>query len=826
MKAIIMAGGEGSRLRPLTCDRPKPMVPLMNRPTMEYIVALLRRYGLRDIGVTLQYMPEKIEDYFGDGKEFAVSMRYFIEDTPLGTAGSVKNAADFINNENFLVISGDALTDFDLQKAIDFHRQKGGIGTLVLTSVAAPLEYGVVIAAPDGRIKQFLEKPGWGEVFSDTVNTGIYILEPEALQFIPENTKFDFAKDLFPLLMKKGYPLYGYVAEGYWCDIGNISQYYEAHLDIMRGKVKLELPLPELSPGVYAARDAVIEEGAQITGPVFIDSGTRIRKNARVGDHTVIGPHSLIDSGASVKRSLCWGNNYLGANTELRGAVLCSGVQVMSRSALYEGVVVGDCTVVEENCTVKPEVKIWPHKRIGSGSIVSENVIWSTKAVRNLFGRDGISGVVNLDITPEMVTKLAAAYGTSVGEGGRVTLSCDDRKASRMLKEAARAGLLSVGINVLDLGISVTPVTRFAVGRLDVRGGMHIQLSPADSGFIQIKFFDEKGLSLTRDRERSIEQVYYREEYKRPAGINIGETTISDGFAAVYRDALLKRMDTKAFQARKFRILLAYPSNWLYNFLVPLLQELYCEVITVTSAGREPQVLPGLQEKAEVIGSKVRETGADLGAAMDANAENLILFDRQGRMIAEEMLLALTSAVIFRTEKGATVAVPVTAPSVIEKLAARYKGKVQRTKTSPRALMEALSRSREGRDDPFIFSFDAVSSLLNILDFLAVSAADLRELVDSIPPFYLHKCEVDCSWGDKGAVMRRLIEETCDCDVELLDGIKVRHEQGWALVLPDSERPVYRIYGEGYNAEAAEELTNMYTEKIKQYQRELKKGSG
>ena len=195
MKVIIMAGGEGSRLRPLTCDRPKPMVPIVNRPMMEHIVALLKRYGMTDIGVTLQYLPAQIKSYFGDGRELGVQMQYFIEESPLGTAGSVKNAGAFLD-ETFLVISGDALTDFDLKKAVDFHRAKGGVATLVLTSVATPLDYGVVIAGEDGQISQFLEKPSWGEVFSDTVNTGIYILEPEALQYVPENAMFDFAKEI------------------------------------------------------------------------------------------------------------------------------------------------------------------------------------------------------------------------------------------------------------------------------------------------------------------------------------------------------------------------------------------------------------------------------------------------------------------------------------------------------------------------------------------------------------------------------------------------------------------------------------------------------
>ncbi|TLM99385.1 nucleotidyltransferase family protein, partial [bacterium] len=238
MQAVIMAGGEGSRLRPLTCDRPKPMVPLINKPVMEYAVKLLKEYGITDIGVTLQYLPEEISSYFGDGAGFGVSMQYFIEESPLGTAGSVKNTGGFLK-ETFIVISGDALTDFNLNEIIGYHREKKALATLVLKPVNIPLEYGVVITGEGGEIRRFLEKPGWGEVFSDTVNTGIYILEPEVLDYIPAGQKFDFSKDLFPRLLADGKPMFGYAAGGYWCDIGNHRQYQEAQYDLLGNRVRL-----------------------------------------------------------------------------------------------------------------------------------------------------------------------------------------------------------------------------------------------------------------------------------------------------------------------------------------------------------------------------------------------------------------------------------------------------------------------------------------------------------------------------------------------------------------------------------------------------------
>src|SRR5215472_13221898 len=214
MKAVVMAGGEGSRLRPLTVTRPKPMVPIVGRPVMEHILNLLKAHGITDVVVTVQYMASAIEDYFGDGSQFGMRINYSREEVPLGTAGSVKNAEEYLD-EPFLVISGDALTDFNLEEIIKFHTERKAMATLMLASVANPLEYGVIITDDQQRIRQFLEKPSWGEVFSDTINTGIYVLDPKVFSYFEKDKPFDFSQELFPYMLKKGDPLYGYVGKGY-----------------------------------------------------------------------------------------------------------------------------------------------------------------------------------------------------------------------------------------------------------------------------------------------------------------------------------------------------------------------------------------------------------------------------------------------------------------------------------------------------------------------------------------------------------------------------------------------------------------------------------
>ncbi|MDE5108015.1 MAG: nucleotidyltransferase family protein, partial [Trichodesmium sp. St17_bin3_1_1] len=231
MRAVLMAGGSGTRLRPLTCDLPKPMVPILNRPIAEHIINLLKKHQIREIIATLHYLPDVMREYFQDGSKFGVQMTYSVEEEqPLGTAGCVKNIAQLLDG-TFLVISGDTITDFDLSAAIEFHQKHKSKATLILTRVNNPIGFGVVITNEEQRIKRFLEKPSTSEVFSDTVNTGTYILEPEVLDYLPANQECDFSKELFPLLLDKNEPMYGYVAEGYWCDVGHLDAYRKAQYD-------------------------------------------------------------------------------------------------------------------------------------------------------------------------------------------------------------------------------------------------------------------------------------------------------------------------------------------------------------------------------------------------------------------------------------------------------------------------------------------------------------------------------------------------------------------------------------------------------------------
>ena len=287
MKAVVMAGGEGTRLRPLTSNQPKPMVPVVGKPCMEHILELLRDHGMNDVIVTVAFLPQAIRSYFGEGETLGMQIGYSVEESPLGTAGSVRLAAKQLD-ETFLVISGDALCDLDLTALVDFHKEKGAAVTIGLKSVENPLEFGIVVTDEEGRIERFLEKPSWGQVFSDTINTGIYVLEPEVLKHVPTDRPYDFSKELFPYLLEMGRPLYGYVMDGYWQDIGNLDQFRQANFDALEENVRLNIPGIRIRGNVWLGEGVEIADLEQIEGPAYIGNYCRVAPDAQVGAHSVL----------------------------------------------------------------------------------------------------------------------------------------------------------------------------------------------------------------------------------------------------------------------------------------------------------------------------------------------------------------------------------------------------------------------------------------------------------------------------------------------------------------------------------------------------------
>jgi mannose-1-phosphate guanylyltransferase / phosphomannomutase len=806
MKAVIMAGGKGTRLRPLTCNKPKPMVPLLNRPCMEYTIDLLKRYGIREIAVTLQYLPKVIRDHFGDGSDFGVQIEYFEEAFPLGTAGSVKNAESFLD-DTFLVISGDALTDFDLQAAIDAHHAKGAIGTIVLTRVETPLEYGVVITRENGEIERFLEKPSWGEVFSDTVNTGIYIFDRSVLDSIPQDTEFDFSKDLFPLLMKRRQPLYGYIASGYWSDIGNLQQYRQTQFDMLDGKVKIQIAGQEIHPRVWVGKDVQLAEQVRLEGPVYIGDRSVIAEKVELGPYTVIGENNWIQTGASLRRSVIWNQNYMERGAELRGATIASQVYCGAHSSFFEGAVVGDECTVGHKSIIKPNVKVWPNKQIQESTIVHTSLIWSEKLEKRLFAERGVSGICNVDITPDFAGRLAAAFGATLQFGARIAVSADAHPFSQLIKRAFMSGLQSAGVHTLDVGEMTTPVLRHAIRRLHADGGIHVrQIDQPAYNRVLIEFLDKNGMNIEKSSERKIENAYWQEDFRRANASQIGTEEHIPHLKDAYLYALLNAVNSDPIRKKRFKMVVQYDQRNLSGIVPDFMEKLGCRVLSV-------QLDDAAKGELSVL---VAANQADLGVRIDKNGERIILVTEDGYVIEEDVMMVMQVLVCLQSGRKSKIAVPVSAPSIMEDLVARWKGEIIRTKANPRALMEPCV------DEPFFLFYDALYTLALVLEHMAVQEKKLSQILSMIPDFHMLCKQVPCAWEDKGKVMRRLIEETKGEHVELVDGIKIHHSYGWTLVLPDSDAPAFRVFTQAESEKAAEELAAAYAMKIHAYQSEAK----
>jgi len=491
-----MAGGEGTRLRPLTSNQPKPMVPIVGKPCMEHALDLLRKHGLTEVVVTLAFMPQAIRTYFGDGESIGLEMDYSVEEQPLGTAGSVGLAKERLT-DTFLVISGDALCDVDLTALIETHRAKGAAVTIGLKSVDNPLEFGIVVMDDDGRVERFLEKPSWGQVFSDTINTGIYVLEPEVLTHIPAEGPYDFSKELFPLLLEMGRPIYGHVMEGYWQDIGNLDQYRQANFDALDESVRLNIEGVRLRGNVWIGEGTDIHDVEEVEGPAFIGNHCRITRDASIGPYTVLSNGVTLRERARTTRSVIDAATHIGRSALIEGAVIGRACDIRDHVRIQEGAAIGDEVTIGSESSIAPHVRIYPYKEVETGSQVYENLIWETRASSRLFGKDGVSGLVNVDLTPEVAIRFGAALGTALKRGGRVVASRESAPAYQMIKRAIISGLHSTGVQVADLRTLPAPVGKHHLKTQGYDAAFHVGSASHDPEAVQIRLFERPAVSLS-----------------------------------------------------------------------------------------------------------------------------------------------------------------------------------------------------------------------------------------------------------------------------------------------------------------------------------------
>ncbi len=800
-----MAGGEGTRLRPLTSNQPKPMLPVANRPMMEHIIRLLREHGFEDIVVTVAFLANNIRSYFGDGSEFGVRLSYAAEESPLGTAGSVGNARDQLDGP-FLAISGDVLTDIDLSAVVRFHEQHKAMATIGLKSMDNPLEFGIVITRPDGSIDRFLEKPNWGQVFSDTINTGIYVLEPEIFDFIAPDQSVDFSSEVFPALLEADKALFGYVCEGYWEDVGTLDAYIQAHQDCLDGKVEVDVGGFQLRRGVWLGEGCEVDPSARIEGPAVIGDYCDIGPGAHIGAHSVLGANVRIAEDVVVERAIVHDHSYLGPSVRLRGCVVGRTCDLRRAARCDEGVVVADDCLIGEHAVINAGVKIYPSKTVESGAIVNSSIVWESRGARSLFGRVGVSGLANVDMTPELAVKVAMSFGTTLKKGTTVTTSRDSSRAARVLKRAIMVGLNASGINVDDLEVATVPVTRFEVARGSSRGGITVRLRADDPESVVVRFFDDNGIDLDESAQRKIERLFFREDFRRALASEIGDIGFPPRALEHYTAALMASVDLSAIRAGGFKLVVDYAYGTA-SFVMPnVLAKLGADVMAVNPFASTPGAMNyDPANHARRVGDLVRASGAHMGVVLDPDSEHLILVDDSGHVLSGDEALLVVLSLAVASRPAAKMAVPVGASRAAEKICLDSGSELLWAKMSASGLMEVAREPGVAfagdRNGGFIFpeflpALDAAGAVVAILAMLAGTGVRLSKVLSNTPRVHMAHLSVPTPWDQKGLVMRTLVETPYDADLVLVDGVKIPDADGWTLVLPDPEDPLTHVWAE------------------------------
>ncbi len=822
-----MAGGQGTRLRPLTSNQPKPMLPIVGRPMMEHVLRLAHRHGITEVIATVQFLASVVRNYFGDGEDLGVSLAYATEEEPLGTAGSVRNASPYLD-DRFLVLSGDTVTDVDLTALTRFHQMKNAAVTVTVRRVDDPLEFGIVITDEEGRVERFLEKPGWGDVFSDTINTGIYVMEREVLDFIPDGEEFDFSKDLFPLLLDKGLPIYAHVSDRYWTDVGNLEGYLTAHRAVLDREVDVDIDGFELREGLWLGEGAEIDPDAEVEGPVYVGPDSRIEGGATLRAHTVLGKGVVVKSGALLHRAVVHDHVYVGPSTSLRGCVVGRNSDIKFGARLEEGVVVADEGRIGEGAVLNPRVKVYPFKSVDPGAIVSSSIIWQSGGARALFGDRGVAGLINIDITPEMAIRLALAYGSLIPGGSTVVASRDATRAARVVKRAMIAGLNAGGQNCHDLELVPSPVARFYAGSARAVGGFSIRSAPMDPESVEIQFFDDAGVDVSPAVQRQIERAYYRDDLRRAFHHDIGELSFPARGRDYYARGLLDSVDVGAIRARRAKLVIDY--GWGSTTLTgpQVLGRTAGDVLGVNAVLDEDRVVLSPEETLahlETLSRLVSSSGAEFGALIDSPGERVHLVDGSGRVLPQGTVLLAYVWLVANTTAKPRVALPIATSRVADRLVSAAGGQVVWTRLSPAAVMGASAADGiafagdEGGGyifPRFLPAFDGLLSVVKLLELLSIARTDLRRVVDSLPPSHIARRDVMTSWEVKGAVMRRLLERLNGESLVTIDGVKAYRGDDWSLVVPHPQEPVIRVWAEAGSAEAANSLAGEFASLVEE----------
>ncbi|HTY08501.1 MAG TPA: nucleotidyltransferase, partial [Candidatus Edwardsbacteria bacterium] len=647
---------------------------------------------------------------------------------------------------------------------------------------------------------------------------------------MPADAEFDFSKDLYPKMLAGSMPLYGYVAAGYWRDVGNIDEYRKAHWDALKGEVRVAVDGRRLN---LIGKDIWVGEGSQIeaqntklTGAVIVGRNVRIGKDCHLHD-VVIGDGCTVGEQAFIEHSIIWDGCTIGDRARIDGSILCDNVTVREGALVETNAILSSGVAIGPRAQVRPNVKIWPGKTVEEEAIVTSSLIWGDRWLKEFFAGPRVTGLANVEMTPEFAAKLGAAFGAMLGQGGTVLTSRDSHPASRMINRALICGLVSAGVNVEDLRDTPIPIVRYQLKAHREQGGVHTRKSPFDPKLCDIIFFDSDGKDLPAAKVKNLERLFLREDFKRAEPDSTGVIEFPPRVLETYREGLLSYIDAAAIRTAGFRMVIDYAYGAAANLFPSILGELGVDVVAL-NAFLNPARLTKSKEDFESSKAKlseaVRSLKADIGFLLDSGAERVYLVDESGRMLSEDEGLIAVSQLVLKSGKIRGIAVPVTTSRVVEEMAAKYGVAVERSRIDNRSLMEIAAGETVGfvasRRGGFIFpefqpAFDAMLSVAKILEMMASSGARIGQLAGEVPKSALLRRNIACPFAKKGQVLRCLIEGAKDVrDKQMIDGLKLFFGRDWVQVIPDPNRELFHVNGEADDLARAEQLVAEYLKKI------------
>ncbi|MEA1918180.1 MAG: sugar phosphate nucleotidyltransferase [Campylobacterota bacterium] len=827
MKAIVLAGGFGTRIQPLTNSMPKPMLPILNRPMMEHIIIKLRdELGIKEIAILLYFKPEIIKDYFGDGSDFGVKIQYVQPDDDYGTAGAVAFAREFLD-ETFIIVSGDLVTNFDFKKISKFHKEKKSKLTITLTSVENPLQFGVVIANEEHKIEKFLEKPSWGEVFSDTINTGIYLIEPEILNYIPHGKNFDFAKDLFPKLMAENITLWGCSVEGYWRDVGNPQSYREVYQDIFSGLIKLPFKgeMKKVDKGIM-----YLEEGVKLPKQLRVNGVVALGKNVKIADgvtlsNTSIGDNSKVSKHTELSGSVLWNSVSIGTKSKIENSIICDNNIISDEVKAPLGVIVAQNCEIAKKVNFIKDVVVWPDKIISESSVVSSSVIWGTKYKSSIFEDGKVIGRVNIELSCDVSVRLAESFGSILPIGSVVYTSRDYDKSSRMLKRAFLSGILSTGVSVIDLQDLPSNIMRHCLANhSNIAAGIHFRQSVSDPMNTEIVLYTSDGLNVDSKLAKSIEKVFFAENFRRVNYTEIGEITQESGLRERYMDAVIKQLDTSLFKSNEIKVASDIMFGSTANIYPRIMNELGVEHVVLNAYNDDKslsQVANLVSKSQKDMENIVKAMNLDCGFLIYPNGHKMQLIDDNGELVYDYIaLLAVLHVMDITATSRQKIFLPAWAPDCIvyNNLDITY-GKFDAMHSKELREFNLIATT----DGHFAFSEfglnrDAVFASFKILELITKSGLNLSKILSEVPIFAYKGENIDCPSQYKGKMMRKFLEDAKGKKSTSIDGVKIwESEDEWILMVPDEYSDYLNIYIQAQDARNAERIFWRYQDKIEKW---------